>query len=138
MKDIGTLLKESRSATGRAYRSIGNAMSQLSPTADQNALHYAVAQLDAAALALRSLLLAPTPTPTPELGAGEREPSEASDWYFVDYSLPRSRECPTGRANVRLKALSQADAIHRAATLLDAQGLGLVARMNHARKDEAP
>ena len=129
-KDTATVLKEARSAAGRAYRSIGNAMSQMSPTADQNSVRYAVAQLDAASIALRPLALGEHQT---TLAAAESE----AEWYFVDYSMRKSAECPTGRDSLRLKAHSEADAMGRAAVVLDERGLGFKARLNSARRDVA-
>lgn len=128
-------LKSARSAIGRAYRSVGNAMSQMSPTADQNALRYAIAQLDAAATSLRPLVLSQTPVALSDPYGEPGWQNEPVDWYFVDYSMPKSHACPTGRDSIRLKALSEADAIARAAIFLDGQGLGLRARINHSRRD---
>lgn len=46
-------LKSARTCIGRAYRSAGNAMSLMSPTADAANVRYAIAQLEMALASLR-------------------------------------------------------------------------------------
>lgn len=123
-------LKSAKVCIGRAYRNTGNAMSLMSPTADAANVRYAIAQLEMALASLRGTVsltvYAPEYWPTGPTPSG---------WYSVDYSLPRSLQCPTGRASLRLLASSDADAIARAALVLEGRGLEFRARINFARKD---
>jgi hypothetical protein len=104
-------------------------MSLMSPTADAMNIRAAIAQLEIAAGSLRAFVLDAYTPESPDTA------TPPTDWYFVDYSLPKSADCPTGRARLRLMAFTDADAIARAALFLEDQGLEFRARINFARKD---
>jgi hypothetical protein len=133
MDSNGKRLKSARTSIGRAYRDVGNAMSLMSPTADANNIRGAIGQLETALASLRTLV----PSQPPNENASEYPDSATppTDWYFVDYSLPRSEQCPTGRKHLRVLAFTDLDAIARAAIILESQGLEFRARINFARKD---
>jgi hypothetical protein len=132
-------LKSARACIGRAYRSVENAMSLMSPIADTMMdiplpnVTYAIAQLMDALDALRgfdpcagvTVTDYPVDNPLP------------TDWYLVDYSLPKSAQCPTGRESLRVLAYSDADAVARTAIILEGRGLEFRARINFARRDLA-
>lgn len=126
-------LKSARTCIGRAYRDVGNAMSLMSPTADAMNIRHAIGQMETALASLRALVLSQPPKEyAPEYPDSEVLPT---DWYFVDYSLPKSERCPTGRESLHLMAFTDADAIARAAIILEGWGLEFRARINFARKD---
>jgi hypothetical protein len=124
-------LKSARACIGRAYRSVENAMSLMSPIADAMNVTYSIAQLMDALDSLRefdpcagvTVTDYPVDNPLP------------TDWYLVDYSLPKSAQCPTGRESLRVLAYSDADAVARTAIILEGRGLEFRARINFARKD---
>ena len=125
MKNDRKHLKKARQSIGRAYRVVGNVMCILGEQEKWPDVEASIAALEDAQNELRQFL-----------GLAEQvSTDDPLRWFVVNYSLPKSEACPTGREHLRVRAESAVQAERAAADVLMERGYGFKARITSVMDD---
>jgi len=125
MKNDRKHLKKARQSIGRAYRVVGNVMCILGEQEKWPDVEATIAALEDAQNELRQFL-----------GADEQvSTGDPLRWFLVNYSQPKTDDCPTGRSHMRIRTTSAVEAERAAADVLMQMGLAFKARITSVVPD---